>query len=250
LPKGALAGAFLSLFLAAMGIMYLERDRPIAIFRAQVEKLARGESEELNLPALSSAYRKIGETLHKALDVIVEKSGGKRGVTRANLDEILGPTPENLTSSAFSFGSTGASDDGAAAAQAMKAPLPSPHALPAPMPAPQAMPAPHAMPLAPKVPPPPARGAVPPPPASASNSAGNGSDGGEEGHYREVFSEYLATRQQCGESTQDLTFDKFCVTLRKNRDQILQSRSDARGVRFSVYVKEGKAALKASPTKA
>jgi hypothetical protein len=247
LPKGALAGAFLALFLAAMAIMYLERDRPIAIFRAQVDKLARGESEELNLPALSSAYRKIGETLHRALDMVVEKSGGKRGVQRANLDEILGPTPENLTSSAFSFGGAGASEEAAASAAsapALKAPLPAPHAMPAAMPAPHALPPPMA---APKVPPPPARAAVPPPLAAPSNGS---SDTGEEGHYREVFSEYLATRQQCGESTQDLTFEKFCVTLRKNRDQILQSRADARGVRFSVYVKEGKAALKASPTKA
>jgi hypothetical protein len=244
LPKGALAGAFLALFLAAMGIMYLERDRPIHIFRAQVEKLARGESEELNLPALSSAYRKIGETLHKALDVVVEKSGGKRGVQRANLDEILGPAPENLTSSAFSFG--GGLDE-PAASQA-KAPLPAPHALPA---QPAAMPRPHAIPAsaaavpppAPKVPLPPARGAVPPPPGGQSSN-------GEEAHFREVFEQYLATRQQCGESTQDLTFEKFCVTLRKNRDQILQSRADAAGVRFSVYVKDGKAALKASPTKA
>jgi hypothetical protein len=97
-------------------------------------------------------------------------------------------------------------------------------------------------PPAPKVPPPPARGGVPPPGGQSSN--------GEEAHFREVFEQYLATRQQCGEATQDLTFEKFCVTLRKNRDQILQSRADAAGVRFSVYVKDGKAALKASPTKA
>jgi hypothetical protein len=249
LPKGALVAAFLALFLAAMGIMYLERDRPIAVFRAQVERLARGETEELNLPALSSAYRKIGETLHKALDVIVEKCGGKRGVQRANLDEILGPTPENLTSSAFSFGAGGGDEaPSSASSSSLKAVLPAPHAMPAPGPA--AMPAPHAMPAppaSPKVPPPPARGAVPPPPVAAAST---GSDGADEAHYREVFAEYLATRQQCGESTQDLTFEKFCVTLRKNRDQILQSRADARGVRFSVYVKEGKAALKASPTKA
>ena len=243
LPKGALAGAFLALFLAAMGIMYLERDRPIQIFRTQVEKLARGESDELNLPALSSAYRKIGETLHKALDVIVEKSGGKRGVQRANLDEILGPAPENLTSSAFSFGGGAPEEPAASAAK----PLPAPHALPA---QPAAMPPPHAMPApaagmpppAPKMPPPPA-------PKGPPQLPGQGGDS-EEAHFREVYEEYVTTRQRCGESTQDLTFEKFCVTLRKNRDQILQSRADAAGVRFSVYVKDGKAALKASPTKA
>lgn len=245
LPKGALAGGFLLLFLAAMGIMYLERDRPIQIFRKQVERLARGETEELNLPALSSAYRKIGESLHKAFDVIVEKGGGSRNKQRANLDEILGPAPENLTSSAFSFG--GGNDAAPAAAPvAMPAPgaLAQPAPMPAPMPAPQAMPMPAPAPKAPPLPGGPPKVPAPPPKAAAP------ADGGEEGHYRDVYAQYVETRKQCGESTADLTFEKFCVTLRKNRDQILSARSDALGVRFSVYVKDGKAALKAVPTKA
>jgi hypothetical protein len=249
LPKGALAGGLVLLFLTAMGIMYLERDRPLGIFGKQVERMARGESEELNLAALARAYRKIGENVHKALDVIIEKGGGKRGTQKANLDEILGPAPENLTSSAFSFGA-----DNSPGSQAAALPLPGP---------PQAMPAPGGPPLAvappvqpPLMPPPragsPAPAAAKPPPLMQSlpgkpNAAAPAS---EDGHFREVFEEYLATRKQCGESTAELTFDKFCVTLRKNRDQILGSRPDALGVRFTVYVKDGKAALKASPTKA
>jgi hypothetical protein len=248
LPKGALAGGLVLLFLAAMGIMYLERDRPLSIFGKQVERMARGETEELNLPALARGYRKIGENVHKALDVILEKGGGKRGMQKANLDEILGPTPENLTSSAFSFGA-----ETERGSQASPLPLPGP---------PQALPAPGAAPLAvappvqpPLMPPPRANSPAPSPPkppppmpspAAKASPAGNN----EDGHFREVFEQYLAVRQQCGESTADLTFDKFCVTLRKNRDQILGSRPDALGVRFTVYVKEGKAALKASPTKA
>ena len=35
---------------------------------------------------------------------MVEKGGGSRQKPKANLDEILGPAPETLTSSAFSFG--------------------------------------------------------------------------------------------------------------------------------------------------
>ncbi|HEX6240961.1 MAG TPA: MXAN_5187 C-terminal domain-containing protein, partial [Polyangiales bacterium] len=251
LPKGALAGGFLLLFAAAMGIMYLERDRPISIFRKQVERLARGETEELNLPALSSAYRKIGEQLHKALDVIVEKGGGSRNKQRANLDEILGPTPENLTSSAFSFGSNDAAPaaPGPVAMPAPgAAPMPAPQAMPAPMPAPPAMPAPQAK--APPMPPPkmpaPPPAAPPPPKLAAPGADANG----EDSHFRDVYAQYVDTRKQCGESVAELTFDKFVVTLRKNRDQILNSRADAQGVRFSVYVKDGKAALKAVPTKA
>jgi hypothetical protein len=68
----------------------------------------------------------------------------------------------------------------------------------------------------------------------------------EDAHFREVFEKFLETKKQCGEPTAGLTYEKFLVTLRKNRDQIV-SRHGARKVRFTVYVKAGKAALKATP---
>ena len=71
----------------------------------------------------------------------------------------------------------------------------------------------------------------------------------DEGHFREVFEQYLALRQQCGESITELSFDKFTVTLRKNRDTIMLQRPETKDVRFTVYVKAGKAALKATPVK-
>jgi hypothetical protein len=70
----------------------------------------------------------------------------------------------------------------------------------------------------------------------------------QEAHYREVFEQFLATKKQCNEPVAGLTFDKFVVTLRKNREQIV-SKHGAAKVRFTVYVKEGKAALKATPIK-
>ena len=78
---------------------------------------------------------------------------------------------------------------------------------------------------------------------SASHALG-GDD--EDKHFREVYQQFVDTKKQCGEPTAGLTFDKFVVTLRKNRDQIV-NRHGARKVRFTVYVKEGKAALKATP---
>ncbi len=68
----------------------------------------------------------------------------------------------------------------------------------------------------------------------------------EDKHFREVFEKFLETKKQCGEPTAGLTYEKFVVTLRKNRDQIV-SRHGAQKVRFTVYVKAGKAALKATP---
>jgi hypothetical protein len=83
-----------------------------------------------------------------------------------------------------------------------------------------------------------------------AKSAAPGTEGAddEEKHFREVFEQFLETKRQCGEPTAGLTFEKFVITLRKNRDQIV-SRHGARSVRFTVYVKEGKAALKATPIK-
>jgi hypothetical protein len=71
---------------------------------------------------------------------------------------------------------------------------------------------------------------------------------GEEAHFREVFEQFVATQQQCGISVSDLTFDKFVRKLHAARDQVVK-RHKASGVRFTVYVKEGRAALKASPVK-
>ena len=70
----------------------------------------------------------------------------------------------------------------------------------------------------------------------------------DERHFREVFDQFVRTKQECGEPTSGLTFDKFVTTLRKNRDQIV-SRHGAKTVRFTVYKKDGKAALKATPVK-
>lgn len=78
--------------------------------------------------------------------------------------------------------------------------------------------------------------------------AGSGEEAEQEAHYREVFEQFLSTKKQCNEPVTGLTFDKFVVTLRKNREQIVQKHGAAK-VRFTVYVKDGKAALKATPIK-
>jgi hypothetical protein len=63
-----------------------------------------------------------------------------------------------------------------------------------------------------------------------------------------VYEDFIRTKKQCGEATDGLTFDKFQHTLKKNRDALMQ-RHGCKRVRFSVYVKEGRASLKATPVK-
>jgi len=70
----------------------------------------------------------------------------------------------------------------------------------------------------------------------------------DEVHFQDVFHEFLAVRERCGESGDGLTFEKFAGKLRKNRDQLVQ-KYGCRTVRFQVYVKDGRAALKATPVR-
>jgi hypothetical protein len=70
----------------------------------------------------------------------------------------------------------------------------------------------------------------------------------EETHVREVFEDYVATRQRCGESVASLTLEKFRDKLAANRQQLV-SKYNCRTARFSVYVKDGKAAIKATPVR-
>lgn len=70
----------------------------------------------------------------------------------------------------------------------------------------------------------------------------------DEVHFQEVFQEFLAVREQCGEAGESLTYEKFAAKLRKNRESLTQKYS-CRTVRFQAYVKDGKAALKATPVR-
>jgi hypothetical protein len=68
----------------------------------------------------------------------------------------------------------------------------------------------------------------------------------EEVHFRTIFDDFIAKKRDCGESTAGLTRDKFLQKLRDNKANLIAKHS-CRTVRFSVYVKDGKAALKATP---
>jgi hypothetical protein len=97
-------------------------------------------------------------------------------------------------------------------------------------------------PVPPPPPPPPAPAAAPAPKAAAAPRDDDA------GHFQQVYEDYLALRAKCGEST-SVSSDKFFAKLRSNRDQLI-AKYGCRSARFSVYVKDGKAAIKASPLKA
>jgi hypothetical protein len=78
------------------------------------------------------------------------------------------------------------------------------------------------------------------PPAAAEPS--------DEEHWRGVHAEFLRIRAQCGEPVEGLAYERFRPKLEKNKLQLIEKHG-CRTVRFSVYVKDGKAALRATPVR-
>lgn len=86
-------------------------------------------------------------------------------------------------------------------------------------------------------------GAAPAAPAMSEPSGGSADP-----YFKSVFDQFVALKKSCGEPTTGLTYGKFAEKLVKNRDDLM-AKTGCKEVRFTVYVKDGKAALKATPVK-
>jgi hypothetical protein len=234
---------------ALIGILFslLEHTRPIHNFRLEVQRLAKGETDQLQPSRFRGVFRKIASDLNDGVDKILAKGGGPRRGP-ADLQEVLGDLPAEPQMSAFSFPGENMPAAAGVGSGPITAPISSPRALPT-------------APNNPRLPkPPPTRGAAlnldstmeaqadMPSSHGTPAAAGGASDTPELAEWRAVYQEFVALKQQCGENTDGFTYDKFESTLKKNRDTLM-SRHGAKRVKFSVYVKDGKAALKASPLK-
>ncbi|RYE73638.1 MAG: hypothetical protein EOO74_12730 [Myxococcales bacterium] len=78
--------------------------------------------------------------------------------------------------------------------------------------------------------------------ASPDSSADDTSD------WPGVFEDFVRLKKENNESTEGLTYEKFQRTLRKHREALVAQHGCKR-VKFTVYIKEGRAALKASPVR-
>lgn len=85
--------------------------------------------------------------------------------------------------------------------------------------------------------------------AQADARAGDDEEKAELERYIEsVYTDFVEMKTQCGEETAKLTLERFGAKLRRNRANLIK-RFGCKTVKFQVYVKDGKAALKATPIK-
>ncbi len=265
IPFYGVIGGVVGALILGLLFSYLEHTKPLRTFAGQTLELAKGKLDVLAPSKFSGAYKKIAADINDGMEKIAEKGGVPRKA--ANLEQVLGPLPLQPAMSAFAL-------PGEQAPPASSGPNISPTASSGPRGLPKAPPRAHAEaeaiepvaePVAakPKGPPPRRPGAppaAPPAPAAAEPAVAEASQiqstsallseeaFDEMADWRKVYEEFLALKQQCGEPTANLTFEKFKGTLQRNKDALV-ARHNCTRVKFTVYVKEGKAALKASPVK-
>lgn len=276
-PWILVGGAFILVLGIGIVLMLVEADRPLKRLAADAVRLAKGETERLSEDAHGGKFGSIA----RSVNIHIDKLGREAKTAKKDLDQLLGPAPEGSlgtidllatalpsvrpggpapssppTPSDFKF------HDPPPALSVPARPTPMPMSAPPPKPA---FPPPSTLstpPPKPRVPTPPPFAATPPPPV-ASGSLGDALDddilGGAgdrpadaaqdmEAHFKQVFEQFVSVKKSCGEPTSGLTYAKFSEKLVKNRDDLM-AKTGCKEVRFTVYVKDGKAALKATPVK-
>jgi hypothetical protein len=101
LPKPLLGGGAAGLFLLGMLFFYLEKDRPFGRLQRAMRELAERKRDRLSIADFGGGYRRIAERVNEALDKVAEAAGAAGPTRKANLDEILGPTPSAAPASSF-----------------------------------------------------------------------------------------------------------------------------------------------------
>ncbi len=218
-----------------IGLTFIEHTRPLTQFRNSLAEVAEGKSDQLQASKVTGVYRKLVSLINDAIERAAAKGGNRRV---ADFNQVLGDVPEQPAMSAFSFPDSSASvEQPASISQPRPAAVPVASAIGAAAPQGVAAGGPPAGPP---------RSLPKPPLRAAGPRHGGESESNEEVEWRMVYEEFVATKRNCGEPTDSLSYEKFEGTLRKNKTAIVQQHGVQR-VKFTVYVKQGRAALKASP---
>jgi hypothetical protein len=273
-PWILVVGAFVVALALGIAFMWMESDRPLRRLADDAVKLAKNERERLAEDTHGGKYGSIA----RSVNIHIDKLGRDAKSARTNLDQLLGPAPEGslgtidlLAGALPTTRPGGAAPVGASPPSDFKfhdpaPPAPAPVVRAAPTPAPMsAMAAPprssappmraHATPPRGSQTPPPRPPTPAPVPAAQQTQPLHLDDDilapaepSIDPYFKQVYDQFLAVKKSCGEATAGLTYGKFSEKLVKNRDDLM-AKTGCREVRFTVYVKDGKAALKATPVK-
>ena len=67
-------------------------------------------------------------------------------------------------------------------------------------------------------------------------------------YFKSLYEKFTGIQRECGESTDKFTLEQFVTRLAREKERLMQTYH-CRNVRFTVYAKDGKASLKATPQK-
>jgi len=259
-PWFLVGGAFLLSLGIGIALMFIEADRPLRRLTADAVRLAKGDTERISEDAHGGKFGSIA----RSVNIHIDKLGRDAKTAKKDLDQLLGPAPEGSLGtidllatplpparpggpapaappppSDFKFGSA---DSGPVRTPPPRAPTPPPIRIQTPAAAPPRAPTP-----------PPIQMNQPPPLSLDDDILGRSETDADAGppvdpYFKSVFDQFVSTKQSCGEPTAGLTYPKFAEKLVKNREDLM-AKTGCKDVKFTVYVKDGKAALKASPVK-
>ena len=238
LPTGMIITAILLAILFGWGWNYLEAERPVARLMKNIKALETADAkDQLNVYRFRRRMRNVASAINKVMDIKTKAILEAAGSSSKSIDSILGNQEGGrLSSASFKFAEASVDDIPDAPPPPGAAQQKSPPGAPPP-PGGGRAPIPPTPPSGSKQP------AVPPPaPASAMSPAD------EIAYFRKTHADFVALKQKLGESVDQLTFERFEVTLKKNRDTLI-ARYGCKSVTFKVYEKDGKASLKATPVK-
>lgn len=216
LPWTFIGGGSFLLFILGIFWTVLEHTLPLRKFKKAIARILARENDRINIYAVSRQHRKLAEAINKVIDQVIEEIKERLTQQSIDVDSILSEVDESGRISQALF-------EPAFVAQS-KSSISSP---PPPPPPPKSSPQ---------------QAKVQSEPVKEDLSRYNSED-----YYKEIFNQFIETKKQCGESIENLQFDRFLVTLNKNKELILKKFPDCKAVKFTVYIKDGKAAIKASP---
>ncbi|MCP4605592.1 MAG: hypothetical protein GY847_34570 [Proteobacteria bacterium] len=228
---------------------YLEGQRPITKLQKNIAELEKSDpKDQLNIYRFRRRIRKVAASINSLIDYKIRALLESKDAPSKSIDSILGKTDHSRVSSAsFKFVETAGDEippspppavDDDASKKKQSAP-PSVKKSAPPIPSILAS-APAQSPTAPPSGPLTESKTQSTPPQVSSEE--------EQKHFHEIYDEFVSLKKKLGEPVEQLTFERFFGTIKKNRD-MLMARYGCNQVKFRVYEKEGKASLKATPVK-